>query len=113
MFEVTAIIMYKSNIMWITLLLIISIFLYDTGIASSNKYLICDTYKIINVNKGDSLWSISAKYVTEKDDIRHLIAAIKHLNQLDNNTQIYPGQSLKIPVISANIRLAQEKNEKN
>lgn len=87
------------------------ILLYDTNFTFSNKYLSSDAYQVVDVNKGDSLWTISSKYVTDKDDIRHLIAAIKHLNQLDNNTQIYPGQVLKIPIKSDDaIKLARETN---
>lgn len=103
--------MHKLDTVWITVLVITSIFLYDTNFEFSNKYLACATYQIVDVNKGDSLWTISARYVTDKDDIRHLIAAIKQLNRLDNNTQIYPGQLLKIPVVASdNIRLARETN---
>ncbi|MDF2636190.1 MAG: Peptidoglycan-binding lysin protein [Pelosinus sp.] len=102
--------MHKSNAIWITILLVVIILLYDTNFTMSNKYLTCATYQIVDVNKGDSLWTISAKYVTDKEDIRHLIAAIKHFNQLDNNTQIYPGQLLKVPVASDNIKLARETN---
>ncbi|SFL39416.1 LysM peptidoglycan-binding domain-containing protein [Pelosinus propionicus] len=102
--------MHKIDTVWLIILLIASIFLYDTSFEFSNKYLSCATYQIIDVNKGDSLWTISARYVTDKDDIRSLIAAIKQVNRLDNNTQIYPGQLLKIPVASDNIRLARETN---
>jgi LysM repeat protein len=102
--------MYKLNNLWFVVFVLASIILYDTNFTFSNKYLASATYQVIDVNKGDSLWTISSKYVTDKDDIRHLIAAIKHLNQLDNNTQIYPGQVLKIPVKSENIKLARETN---
>jgi LysM repeat protein len=97
---------HKSNTIWIIILVIVSVLLYDNNFTISNKYLTYATYQVVDVNKGDSLWTISAKYVTDKDDIRHLIAAIKHLNQLDNNTQIYPGQLLKVPIAPDNIKLA-------
>ena len=70
-----------------------------TPLASSNPYLIvgsaCDT---ICVKSGDTVWSIAANYVTDKDDIRDLIQAIKQLNDLNSNTQIFQGQILKVPV---------------
>jgi LysM repeat protein len=102
--------MNKLNNMWFIIFVLAVIVLYDTNFTFSNKYLTSAAYQVIDVNKGDSLWTISSKYVTDKDDIRHLIAAIKHLNQLDNNTQIYPGQILKIPVKPETIKLARETN---
>ncbi|MCE5287442.1 MAG: LysM peptidoglycan-binding domain-containing protein [Pelosinus sp.] len=55
-------------------------------------------YKIVQVSAGDSIWSIASRYVTNKEDIRELIAAINKTNQLDSNSKIYTGQTLKIPV---------------
>jgi len=69
-----------------------------TPLASSNPYLDVDTYVNIYVNSGDTVWSIAAKYVTDRDDIRDLTQAIKQLNGLNNNTQIFPGQVLKLPM---------------
>jgi LysM repeat protein len=100
--------MYKLNNMWFIILFTAIVLLYSSEWTSPNQYLTINTYQMINVNSGDSLWTISSKYVTDKDDIRHLIAAIKHLNQLDNNTQIHPGQILKIPVTSNGITVAKQ-----
>ena len=69
-----------------------------TPLASSNPYLDVDTYVTIYVQSGDSVWSIAGNYVTDKDDIRDLTQAIKQLNGLNNNTQIFPGQILKVPM---------------
>jgi LysM repeat protein len=90
------------------LFLLVILKLSDNNIANSNQYLVSDRYQVIDVSNGDSVWSIATKYVTDKDDIRHLIAAIKHINHLDNNIKIYPGQLLKIPIISSNINSIQQ-----
>ncbi|MBC8015970.1 MAG: LysM peptidoglycan-binding domain-containing protein [Sporomusaceae bacterium] len=69
-----------------------------TPLVSSNAYLDAGTYATVSVKSGDTVWGIAAKYVTSKDDIRDLSHAIKQLNGLNNNTQIFPGQVLKVPV---------------
>lgn len=68
-----------------------------TPLASSNYYLVSNNYDVIRVKDGDSVWTIAAKFVTDKDDIRNLVMAIRETNKLNNNAQIYPGQELKIP----------------
>lgn len=55
-------------------------------------------YKTVVVEKGDTIWNIAAKHSTQQEDIRNVIAAIKQANQLDHSVQIYPGQTLRIPV---------------
>lgn len=54
--------------------------------------------QIVQVTRGDTVWSIAGRYVGEKEDIRNLVIAIKKLNNLGNDVAIYPGQSLKVPV---------------
>lgn len=93
----------KLKKIWLIFLLLVILKLSDHSIASSNQYFDSDTYQVIDVNTGDSVWTIATRSVTDKDDIRHLIAAIKHINHLDNNLQIYPGQILKIPIRSSDI----------
>lgn len=48
------------------------------------------------VEAGDSLWSIAAQHSGDGEDIRHLIADIRHFSGLGTST-IYPGQVLHIP----------------
>lgn len=68
------------------------------SLTNSDAYLKTSTYDIVHVKAGDTLWDIAAHYTTEKDDIRNLTYAIAELNQLNKNAQIYPGQTLKIPI---------------
>jgi nucleoid-associated protein YgaU len=65
---------------------------------SSNAYLAGSTYETTHVKSGDTLWDIASRYSTEKDDIRQLTYAIREINKLNENAQIYPGQTVKIPV---------------
>lgn len=65
---------------------------------SSNAYLAGSAYETTHVKSGDTLWDIASRYSTEKDDIRQLTYAIREINKLNENAQIYPGQTLKIPV---------------
>lgn len=82
----------------ITALLLIGIWsVYDNVHASSSTHNPDNSYKIVYVAHGDSLWSIAAKNVGDKQDIRTLIVAIKNANGLSKDVEIYPGQALKIP----------------
>lgn len=69
-----------------------------TTLANSNAYLNAGTYATVSVKSGDTVWGIATKYVTDKDDIRDLSHAIKQLNGLNNNMQIFPGRVLKVPL---------------
>ncbi|VBB07423.1 Hypothetical protein LUCI_2672 [Lucifera butyrica] len=69
-----------------------------TPLASSNAYFAADRFTVVPVGAGDTVWNIAAKYVTNKDDIRELTTAIKQINHLNTNAQIYPGQMLKVPI---------------
>jgi nucleoid-associated protein YgaU len=57
-------------------------------------------FRLVKVASGDTVWSIAAHYVGDKEDIRNLVVAIKKANNLDNNMRIQPGQVLKVPVKS-------------
>jgi LysM repeat protein len=82
----------------ITALLLIGIWsVYDNVQASSSTHTPDSSYKIVYVAHGDSLWSIAAKNIGDKQDIRTLIVAIKNANGLSKDVEIYPGQALKIP----------------
>jgi len=56
-----------------------------------------NSYQIIYVNSGDSLWLIAKKFITDQQDIRDFIYRIIKINNLNNNGQIFPGQILLIP----------------
>ncbi|MDD4601267.1 Cell division suppressor protein YneA [bioreactor metagenome] len=82
------------------ILLVISILILCWGSAFSaqlNPYKDSNHYEIVHVQSGDTVWNISAQYVSDSEDIRDLVFAITKLNQLNNNAQVHPGQILKIP----------------
>jgi LysM repeat protein len=70
---------------------------YDSVTANSSAYGAAGVCQVVYVSQGDSVWSIAAKYTSDKDDIRKLITAIQQLNGLNKDMAIYPGQALKIP----------------
>lgn len=56
------------------------------------------TYVSYAVRTGDTLWSIAEKYNPNDRDVRERIYDIATFNDLDDNSYLYPGQELKIPV---------------
>ncbi|MDR3563507.1 MAG: LysM domain-containing protein [Negativicutes bacterium] len=91
---------YSDYLLKICTVMILLLFLWsacDNLSASSKAYDAGTACQTIYVNQGDSLWSIAAKHVNNKDDVRTLILAIKQINGLNNDVTIHPGQSLKIP----------------
>ena len=56
-------------------------------------------FTAVTVERGDSVWSIAAKHSTHSQDIRHVIAVMKEVNNLNRSVDIYPGQTLRVPVI--------------
>lgn len=73
-----------------------------TPFGTSNAYLHSDLYMEVTVKAGEDVWSIARRHVSDKEDIRDLIDAVYKVNQLDRRVSIYPGQTLKIPVIREN-----------
>ncbi|SMC56386.1 LysM peptidoglycan-binding domain-containing protein [Sporomusa malonica] len=69
-----------------------------TPLASSSAFFGSFSYETVYVKPGDTVWKIAANYITDKDDIREKVFAIRQLNKLNNNAQVYPGQALKVPV---------------
>ncbi|MDR3591402.1 MAG: LysM domain-containing protein [Negativicutes bacterium] len=91
---------YSDFIIKICIVLVLLVYAwsaYDSLHASSNPYMSSGTYQTVCVQTGDSLWSIAARHVDAKDDIRSLITAIKQANNLTNDVAIHPGETLKIP----------------
>lgn len=70
---------------------------FAVPMGTTNAYLESKVYDSITVRQGDSLWSIAACYVSDQNDIREMIIAVRKVNQLDRNARIYPGQTLRIP----------------
>lgn len=82
------------------IMLLLLVLLTWNGVMSAhvNPFLHSENYMVQTVQSGDTVWQIAANYVSDKDDIRSLIAAIIELNHLDKNAGLKPGQNLKIPL---------------
>ncbi|EAX48741.1 Peptidoglycan-binding LysM [Thermosinus carboxydivorans Nor1] len=96
---------YLKLFLFTMFVVIISWYGLSGAFAHTNAFLLSSSYQIITVNNGDTLWSIASNYVTDQDDIRDLIIAIKHTNNLDNGVVIHPGQQLKIPLKTKNLEI--------
>lgn len=66
--------------------------------ADASGQLTEGSYQIVQVARGDTVWTIASRYVGEKEDVRNLVIAIKKSNNLGNDVAIYPGQTLKVPI---------------
>ncbi|MBP2632538.1 MAG: Peptidoglycan-binding lysin protein [Firmicutes bacterium] len=66
--------------------------------STSNAYLHTNLYDEVTVRQGDDVWNIAKKYVRDKEDIRELISVINKINNLDNNSRVFPGQKLRVPI---------------
>jgi LysM repeat protein len=93
--------LYSDFIIKISLVVILLFYAcsaYDIVSANTTAYKSGLPYQTIHVQYGDTVWSIAAKRVSEKEDIRKLITTIKLMNGLSQNVDIYPGQALKVPL---------------
>jgi len=77
------------------LIFILSGLLFSTDSAASEA----QKYITVEVKSGDTLWQIADGHKNKGKDIRKLIYEINTINRLDDSS-IYPGQLLKIPVDS-------------
>jgi len=66
--------------------------------STSNAYLHTTLYEVVTVERGDDVWNIAKKYVSDKEDIREFISVINKINNLDKNSRVFPGQKLRIPI---------------
>lgn len=82
----------------ILLLAVLSLELDISITQAQNSYLTTKSFNEVHVLAGDSVWSIASKFVTNKEDVRELITAIRHVNGLSIDANIHPGQVLKIPI---------------
>jgi len=55
-------------------------------------------YVTIPVSSGDTVWTIAARYASDKEDLRELVYEITTINGLNHNALIYSGQTLKVPM---------------
>ena len=68
------------------------------NMSSSNAEETTANFVNIQVCSGDTVWTIAARYASNKEDLRELVFAIKTINGLNHNGLIYSGQTLKVPM---------------
>ena len=81
----------------ISLLLVCTIF--NTALGFNDALALSEQQYIeIQVESGDTLWTIADEYMPDDMDIREAVYVICETNNVDANT-LYVGQTLSIPVI--------------
>ena len=60
-----------------------------------------DQYVPIRVQNGDTIWQIASVAADNKNDVRSVVNDIIETNHLNHDQQIYPGQTLQIPVTAS------------
>lgn len=87
----------KNKRKFLNFLLVLSIIL-SCIILASNSYAYKEKqYDIVIVEAGDTLWDIARSY-NKNQDIRKTIYEIRKINGLSENSIIYTGDELKVPV---------------
>jgi LysM repeat protein len=81
----------------ITLLIgiVVVIIAITTNITKEPTYT--ESYSIIHVTRGETLWSIAEEYKKPNTDTREYIYEIRKLNDMETS-EIYEGQTLQIIV---------------
>ena len=74
------------------------IIIYIIAFYKINKPMDLDDYYIekYTVEKGDTLWSICCEYTDEYTDTRVWVNDVKKLNNIDNSSFLYPGDTIYI-----------------
>jgi hypothetical protein len=81
----------------ISLLLVCTIF--NTALGFNDALALSEQQYIeIEVESGDTLWTIADEYMPDDMDIREAVYVICETNDIDANT-LYAGQTLSIPVM--------------
>ena len=76
---------------------------FRSDVSANNDSVI--RYQTVEIQKGDTLWSIAKEYYEEPcGDIRDYIDQIKECNNLDSSDRITEGCYLCVPVYTENVR---------
>ena len=83
------------------LAIVVMIFVGNAIISKTTMELDTKNIQTVQVNAGDSLWTISKKVLadTEDIDIRDFIETVEDLNHLENRKILRPGETLKVPTL--------------
>ncbi len=82
----------------VKMLCLFTILLAFAGFAvNADGLLNTERYQSVNVQPGDTLWSIASRNVSEETDIRAYVFELQEINHISNPGIITPGQSILIP----------------
>lgn len=88
---------FLTGFVMIVLVLAFSFFILSPVEASEKNRKVKD-YICVEVEEGDSLWSIAKQYgVSGKKEINAFIKEVKEINSMQEDTVIKPGNYLMIP----------------
>ena len=87
--------MRKYVFILITLCMVISFATISFGKTDKEKTEVY--YEVVDINKGDTLWTIAEEYNTRFDDVRDYIDEIKEFNNM-KGTFIQSGDKIVVPV---------------
>lgn len=59
-------------------------------------------YLPVQVQEGDTVWQIASEISDNKTDVRQTVEVIMNRNNLSNNADIHPGQTIEVPVTADN-----------
>ena len=89
---------YGTLIFQVKMLCLFTILLAFAGFAvNADGLLNTERYQSVNVQPGDTLWSIASRNVSEETDIRAYVFELQEINHISNPGTITPGQSILIP----------------
>jgi len=57
-----------------------------------------ESYIVVTVKSGDTLWSLAREHGPDHRDIRETIDRIRRINGLDQRVSLRPGEQLTIPI---------------
>lgn len=55
-------------------------------------------YAVVRVQAGDTIWHLASQAAPQEEDVRYVVHDIMKSNHLRENEDIYPGQTIKVPV---------------
>ena len=55
-------------------------------------------YAVVRVQAGDTVWRLASQAATQEEDVRYVVQDIMKSNHLQENEDIYPGQTIKVPI---------------
>ena len=92
---------YIMNKLFSILVMVAMVFVVNGMINTTTLEMDTQNIKAVQVDAGDTLWSISQKALaqTEDIDIREYIVAIEEINHLQHGKALRAGETLMIPTL--------------